>query len=48
MTAESTVIRAWYMAVGNRPIKDELIFHSDREEVNMPVKPSETSLKAID
>jgi len=30
MTAESTVIRAWYMAIGNRPIKDELIFHSDR------------------
>lgn len=30
MTAESTVIRAWYMAVGNRPIKDELTFHSDR------------------
>lgn len=30
LTAEETVIRAWYMAVGNRPIKDELIFHSDR------------------
>ena len=30
MTAKSTVIRAWYMAVGNRPIKKELIFHSDR------------------
>ncbi|MGB5944230.1 MAG: IS3 family transposase [Leeuwenhoekiella sp.] len=30
MTAESTVIRAWYMAVGNRSIKAELIFHSDR------------------
>jgi len=30
MTAESTVIKAWYMAVGNRPIKNTLIFHSDR------------------
>lgn len=30
MTTESTVIKAWYMAVGNRPIKNTLIFHSDR------------------
>lgn len=30
LTAEETIIRAWYMAVGNRPIKDQLIFHSDR------------------
>jgi transposase InsO family protein len=30
MSAESTVIKAWYMAVGNRPIKKKLIFHSDR------------------
>ena len=30
MSAESTVIKAWYMAVGNRPIKQGLIFHSDR------------------
>lgn len=30
MTAESTVIEAWYMAVGNRPINQKLIFHSDR------------------
>tara|TARA_R110001599_G_scaffold56053_1_gene155149 strand:- start:417 stop:1283 length:867 start_codon:yes stop_codon:yes gene_type:complete len=30
LTAESTIIKAWYMAVGNRPIKQKLIFHSDR------------------
>lgn len=30
MSTESTIIKAWYMAVGNRPIKEKLIFHSDR------------------
>jgi putative transposase len=30
MTAENTVIKAWYAAVENRPIKRKLIFHSDR------------------
>ncbi len=30
MTAEETIIAAWRMAVSNRPIKQELIFHSDR------------------
>jgi putative transposase len=30
MSTESTIIEAWYMAVGNRPIKQHLIFHSDR------------------
>ena len=30
MTAENTVIRAWQMAVLNRPISEKLIFHSDR------------------
>ncbi|MBL4653418.1 MAG: IS3 family transposase, partial [Flavobacteriales bacterium] len=30
LSAESTIIKAWYMAVGNRPIKQPLIFHSDR------------------
>lgn len=30
MTAESTSIPAWKMAVKNRPVTDELIFHSDR------------------
>jgi len=30
LSAESTIIQAWYMAVGNRPIREELIFHSDR------------------
>jgi putative transposase len=30
MTAENTVIRAWRMAVVNRPISEKLIFHSDR------------------
>lgn len=30
LEAEQTIIRAWKMAVGNRKINDELIFHSDR------------------
>jgi len=30
MTAEETIISAWRMAVKNRPINQELIFHSDR------------------
>jgi transposase InsO family protein len=30
MTAQSTVVAAWRMAVGNRPPSDSLIFHSDR------------------
>jgi transposase InsO family protein len=30
LTAEATVIEAWWMAVSNRPIKQNLIFHSDR------------------
>ena len=30
LSAESTIIKAWYMAVGNRPIRQRLIFHSDR------------------
>ena len=30
MTTESTVVKAWYMTVGNKPIKNTLIFHSDR------------------
>lgn len=30
MSAQETVIPAWRMACQNRPIKDELIFHSDR------------------
>lgn len=30
MTAQETVIPAWRMACQNRPIMDELIFHSDR------------------
>ena len=30
MTAEETIITAWRMAVNNRPITQELIFHSDR------------------
>ena len=30
MTAEETIIAAWRMAVNNRPITQELIFHSDR------------------
>ena len=30
MTAEKTVIKAWWAAVKNRPIKQKLIFHSDR------------------
>ena len=30
MTAEETIIAAWRMAESNRPVKQELIFHSDR------------------
>ena len=30
MTAENTVIKAWYAAVESRPIKRKLISHSDR------------------
>lgn len=30
MTAEETIIAAWRMAVSNRPINQDLIFHSDR------------------
>jgi transposase InsO family protein len=30
MTAQETVIPAWRMAIRNRPIQNELIFHSDR------------------
>jgi putative transposase len=30
MTAQETVIPAWRMACQNRPVKNELIFHSDR------------------
>jgi len=30
LSTESTVMKAWYMAIGNRPIRDQLTFHSDR------------------
>lgn len=30
MSAKQTVIAAWHMAMINRPLKDKLIFHSDR------------------
>jgi transposase InsO family protein len=30
LTAEDTVISAWYMAISNESITEELIFHSDR------------------
>ncbi|MBL4862950.1 MAG: DDE-type integrase/transposase/recombinase [Crocinitomicaceae bacterium] len=30
MTAKETVIAAWKMAATNRPVEQELIFHSDR------------------
>jgi transposase InsO family protein len=30
MTADETIIAAWRMAVNNRPVNQELIFHSDR------------------
>lgn len=30
MTAEETTIPAWRMALRNRPVNDQLIFHSDR------------------
>jgi len=30
MTAANTTIKAWLMAVKNRPLTDKLIFHSDR------------------
>lgn len=30
LTAKATIISAWYMAVKNRPIHDNLVFHSDR------------------
>ena len=30
MTAKQTTVKAWKMALNNRPILDELIFHSDR------------------
>jgi len=30
MTAENTKINAWYAAVANRPINQQLICHSDR------------------
>ncbi len=30
MTAESTILKAWKMAVGNRPPSEHLTFHSDR------------------
>jgi len=30
LTAEATIVEAWWMAVGNRPIQQNLIFHSDR------------------
>jgi len=30
MTASSTIVSAWKMAVRNRPLDGELIFHSDR------------------
>ena len=30
MTADETIMAAWRMAVNNRPINQELIFHSDR------------------
>ena len=30
LTAEATIIEAWWMAVANRPIQQNLIFHSDR------------------
>jgi len=45
MTTESTVIKAWYMAVGNRPIKNTLIFILI-EALNMLAQNLETSLKA--
>jgi len=31
MSASSTVVDAWEMAIKNRPVERELIFHSDRE-----------------
>ena len=30
MTFENTLINAWYAAVANRPINQQLIFHADR------------------
>lgn len=30
MSANSTVVEAWKMAIKNRPLERELIFHSDR------------------
>ncbi len=30
MSTSSTVVDAWKMAIKNRPLQDELIFHSDR------------------
>src|SRR5690606_6075440 len=30
MSAANTTVRAWFMAVRNRPLTGELIFHSDR------------------
>jgi putative transposase len=30
LTAEATIIETWWMAVANRPIQQNLIFHSDR------------------
>ena len=30
LTAENTIIKAWYAAIDNRPINQKLIFHSDR------------------
>ena len=30
MTAQKTIVKAWYLATNKRQIKDGFIFHSDR------------------
>jgi putative transposase len=30
LTAAETILAAWFMAITNRPVTQELIFHSDR------------------
>jgi len=30
LSAEETIIPAWFMAIRNRPVTQKLIFHSDR------------------
>nr|WP_199156726.1 DDE-type integrase/transposase/recombinase [Pedobacter sp. ASV2] len=44
MSAGSTVVDAWKMAIKNRPLKSELIFHSD-QGINMPAMSSVDALR---